>query len=53
MQQQGEAQAVAQIRQALGADRFDHNFAAGVRLDRRQAIAAVRDPHSTGGTAAS
>lgn len=36
LQQQGEAQAVAQIRQALGADRFDQNFAAGVRLDRRQ-----------------
>ena len=53
LQQQGEAQAVAQIRQALGADRFDQNFAAGVRLDRRQAIAAVRDPYSTGGTAAS
>lgn len=53
LQQQGEAQAVARIRQALGADRFDQNFAAGVRLDRRQAIAAVRYPYSTGGTAAS
>ena len=42
LQQQGEAQFVAQIRQALGADRFDQGFAAGVRLNRQQAIAAVR-----------
>ena len=42
LQQQGEAQFVEQIRQALGADRFDQNFAAGVRLNRQQAIAAVR-----------
>jgi hypothetical protein len=48
VQQQGEAQMVAQMRQALGADRFDQDFAAGVRLSRQQAIAAVRDPHSTG-----
>jgi predicted ATPase len=52
VQQQGEAQMAAQIRQALGADRFDENFAAGVRLNRQQAIAAVRDPRSTS-TAAS
>lgn len=39
---------VAQIRQALGADRFDRDFAAGVRLNRQQAIAAARDPRSTG-----
>jgi hypothetical protein len=38
---------VAQIRQAVGADRFDQEFAAGVRLNRQQAIAAVRDPRST------
>jgi len=43
---------VAQIRPTLGADRFDKEFAAGVRLNRQQAIAAVRDPGSTG-TAAS
>jgi hypothetical protein len=43
---------MAQIRQALGADQFDQGFAAGVRLNRRQAMAAVRDPGSTG-TAAS
>jgi hypothetical protein len=34
---------VAQIRQALGADRFDKPFAAGARLSRREAVAAVRD----------
>jgi tetratricopeptide (TPR) repeat protein len=42
LQQQGEAQAVAQIRQVLGVDRFDQEFAAGIRLNRQQAIAAVR-----------
>jgi hypothetical protein len=52
LQRQGEVQMVAQIRQALGADRFDQEFAAGVRLNRQQAIAAVRDPRSTS-TAAS
>jgi tetratricopeptide (TPR) repeat protein len=43
LQQQGEAQMVAQMRQALAADRFDQVFAAGVRLYRREAVAAVRD----------
>jgi tetratricopeptide (TPR) repeat protein len=43
LQRQGEAQMVAQIRQALGADRFDQAFAAGARLSRREAVAAVRD----------
>ena len=43
LQRQGEAQMVAQIRQALGADRFDKPFAAGARLSRREAVAAVRD----------
>jgi predicted ATPase len=52
LQRQGEVQMVAQIRQALGADRFDQEFAAGVRLNRQQAIAAIRDPRSTS-TAAS
>jgi predicted ATPase len=51
VQQQGEAQMVAQIRQALGADRFDQNFAAGVQLDRQQAITAVRNPRSTSAAA--
>ena len=44
LQQQGEAQMVAGIRQALGADRFDQEFAAGVLLNRVQAVAAARDP---------
>jgi predicted ATPase len=52
LQEQGEAQLVAAIRQALGADRFDQAFAAGVQLNRQQAIAAARDRHSTS-TAAS
>jgi hypothetical protein len=43
---------VAQIRQALDADRFDQVFAAGVRLNRREVVAAVRDPRGAG-TAAS
>jgi ATP/maltotriose-dependent transcriptional regulator MalT len=47
LQREGEAQLVAHIRQALGPDRFDEGFAAGVRLNRRQALAAVRDPRST------
>jgi hypothetical protein len=34
---------VAQIRQALDPDRFDQAFAAGARLNRREAVAAVRD----------
>jgi hypothetical protein len=38
---------VAGIRQALGADRFDQEFAAGIQLNRQQAMAAARDPHST------
>ena len=43
LQRQGEAQMVAQIRQAVDADRFDQGFAAGTRLNRREAVAAVRD----------
>jgi predicted ATPase/class 3 adenylate cyclase len=43
LQRQGEAQMVAQIRQALDADRFDEVFAAGARLNRREVVAAVRD----------
>jgi hypothetical protein len=51
LQREGEAQLVAHIRQALGPDRFDQGFAAGVRLNRRQAIEAVRDPRSTSAAA--
>jgi hypothetical protein len=39
----GEDELVAQIRQALGADRFNELFGAGTRLNRREAVAAVRD----------
>jgi ATP/maltotriose-dependent transcriptional regulator MalT len=52
LEREGGAQMVAQVRQAVGADRFDRDFAAGLRLNRQEAIAAVRDPRSTG-TAAS
>jgi predicted ATPase/class 3 adenylate cyclase len=52
LQRQGEAQMVAQIRQALELDRFEQAFAAGARLNRREVVAAVRDPHGAG-TAAS
>jgi hypothetical protein len=39
----GEAKLVAQVRQALGAERFDQVFADGARLNQREALAAVRD----------
>jgi tetratricopeptide (TPR) repeat protein len=51
LQQQGEAELVARIRQALGADRFDQVFAAGVRLNRQEAVAAVHDRRGAGTTA--
>jgi predicted ATPase/class 3 adenylate cyclase len=42
----GEAQLAAQLRQALGDDRFGQAFAAGSRLSQREAVAAIRDhPH--------
>jgi hypothetical protein len=44
LEREGGAQMVAQVRQAVGADRFDRDFAAGLRLNRQEAIAAVRDP---------
>ena len=37
----GEAELVAQARQALGADRFDQVFATGARLTQREAVAAA------------
>jgi hypothetical protein len=43
----GEAEVVAQVRQALGADRFDEAFAAGARLNLGEAVAAVRDRRPT------
>jgi predicted ATPase len=38
-----EAELVAQVRQALGADRFDQPYAAGSRLSQQEAVAVVRD----------
>ena len=43
-----EAELVAQIRQALGADRFDEPYAAGSRLSQQEAVAAVRDRRGAG-----
>jgi hypothetical protein len=39
----GEAELMAQIREALGASAFDEKYAAGARLSRREAVAAARD----------
>jgi len=39
----GEAELTAQIRQALGDDRFGQAFAAGSRLSQQQAVAAIHD----------
>jgi predicted ATPase len=44
----GEAELVAQVRQALGPDRFNQVFAAGCRLNRQQAVAVVRDRRRAG-----
>ena len=38
----GEAQLAAEVRQALGDDRFGHAFAAGARLSQHEAVAAIR-----------
>ncbi len=38
-----EAELVADVRQALGADQFDEPYAAGSRLSQQEAVAAVRD----------
>jgi len=43
MLRQGEAELAAQIRQALGDDRFGQAFAAGSRLSQQEAVAAIRD----------
>jgi ATP/maltotriose-dependent transcriptional regulator MalT len=44
----GEAELVAQARQALGADRFEEVFAAGTRLSQLEAVAAVRERRGAG-----
>ncbi len=41
MLRRGEAELAAQVRQALGSDRFDQVFAAGGRLTQQQAVAAA------------
>ena len=38
-----EAELVTQVREALGADRFEEVFAAGSRLSQQEAVAAIRD----------
>ncbi len=50
----GEADLVAQIRQALDASQFEQAFAAGTRLSQREAVAVIHDnarsarPHGAG-----
>jgi predicted ATPase/class 3 adenylate cyclase len=46
-----EAELVAQVRQALGADRFEEVFGAGARLTQQEAVAAVRDRRAAGAAA--
>jgi predicted ATPase/class 3 adenylate cyclase len=46
-----EAELVAQVRQVLGADRFEEVFAAGARLTQQEAVAAVRDRRGAGAAA--
>jgi hypothetical protein len=43
-----EADLVAQVRQRLGAERFEQLFSVGGRLTQREAVAIVRDPRSAG-----
>jgi hypothetical protein len=40
-----EAEQVSEIRDALGAERFDDAFTTGARLTYREAVAASRDPY--------
>jgi predicted ATPase len=46
-----EAELLAQLRRALGADRFEELFAAGARLTQQEAVAAVRDRRGAGAAA--
>jgi hypothetical protein len=45
---QDEAELVAQVRQALGADQFNPPYDVGSRLSQQEAVAAVRDWRSAG-----
>jgi hypothetical protein len=47
MLRRGEADLVAQIRQALDPQQFDHAVSAGTRLSQREAVAFVRDRGDT------
>jgi hypothetical protein len=42
---------VSEIREALGADRFEEVFAAGSQLNQQDAVAAVGGTHSAGAAA--
>ena len=44
---QAETELMTQVRQALGAGRFDQVFAAGSRLTQQEAVAAVEDQRGT------
>ncbi|HEX8862354.1 MAG TPA: tetratricopeptide repeat protein, partial [Actinomycetes bacterium] len=48
MIRRGEAELAAQIREALGAERFAEVFAAGTRLDRPEAVAAAHGDRVAG-----
>jgi hypothetical protein len=48
MLRRGETELVAQLRQALEADHSHEAFAAGARLNQREAVAAVRDRRGAG-----
>jgi hypothetical protein len=47
MLRRGEAELVAQVREALGAERFAEVFAAGTRLSQREAVSVARDRNGT------
>jgi tetratricopeptide (TPR) repeat protein len=44
----GQAELAAQVRQTLGAERFNELSAAGARLSQREAAAAVKSPRRSG-----
>jgi predicted ATPase len=48
MLRRGERELRAEIREALGPDRFEKAFAAGTQLNQREATAVARDEHGTG-----
>jgi Tetratricopeptide repeat len=48
MLRRGEDELMTKLRQALGPDRFEEAFAAGTRLNQREAIAAAQDTHAAG-----